>query len=130
MMGIEQKLPTAISIAFANILRKNQITSADLQAHSTLTSIYFILSISRLHAQSPKTYSEILASNYEGTGILTDFLQELEVVKTLGETGERQALEEMVHQNTRYLGHKFLNRYFALTQNIDTLLSTPADVKS
>ncbi len=130
MMGIEQKLPTAISIAFANILRKNQITSADLQAHSTLTSIYFILSISRLHAQSPKTYSEILASNYEGTGILTDFLQELEVVKTLGEAGEREALEEMVHQNTRYLGHKFLNRYFALTQNIDRLLSTPADVKS
>jgi chorismate mutase/prephenate dehydratase len=129
MMGIEQKLPTAISIAFANILRRYQITPADLQAHATLTSIYFILSISRLHAQSPKTYSEILASNFEGTGILTDFLQELEVVKTMGEQGERHALEEMVRQNTTYLGHKFLDRYFTLTQNIDALLSNPTDVE-
>jgi prephenate dehydratase/prephenate dehydrogenase len=127
MMGIEQKLPTAVSIAFANILRRYQITPADLQAHATLTSIYFILSISRLHAQSPKTYAEILASNVEGTGILTDFLQELEIVKTLGEKGERQELEEMVLQNTRYLGHQFLNRYFSLTQNIDTLLSAHSD---
>lgn len=128
-MGIEQKLPTAVSIAFANILRRYQITPADLQAHATLTSIYFILSISRLHAQSPKTYAEILASNFEGTGILTDFLHELEIVKTLGETGERQELEEMVLQNTKYLGHQFLNRYFSLTQNIDTLLSAPSDNK-
>jgi prephenate dehydratase/prephenate dehydrogenase len=129
MMGIEQKLPTAISIAFANVLRRYQITPADLQAHATLTSIYFILSISRLHAQSPKTYTEILTSNFEGTGILTDFLQELEVVKTLGEQGERHALEEMVRQNTNYLGHKFLDRYFTLTQNIDALLSNPTDVE-
>ncbi len=129
MMGIEQKLPTAISIAFANILRKNQITPTDLQAHATLTSIYFILSISRLHAQSPQTYAEILASNLEGTGILTDFLHELEIVKTLGEKGERQELETMVLQNTEYLGHRFLNRYFSLTQNIDTLLSAPSEDK-
>lgn len=127
MMGIEQKLPTAISIAFANVLRRYQITPADLQAHATLTSIYFILSVSRLHAQSPKTYSEILASNLEGTGILTNFLQELEVVKALGEQGERQALEEMVRQNTKYLGQKFLDRYFTLTQNIDAVLSTPTE---
>jgi chorismate mutase/prephenate dehydratase len=129
MMGIEQKLPTAISIAFANILRRYQITPTDLQAHATLTSIYFILSISRLHAQSPKTYAEILASNFEGTGILNDFLQELDVVKMLGEQGERQELEEMVRQNTKYLGSKFLDRYFALTQNIDTLLSSPVDIE-
>jgi prephenate dehydrogenase len=129
MMGIEQKLPTAISIAFANVLRRYQITPTDLQAHATLTSIYFILSISRLHAQSPKTYSEILASNLEGTGIITDFLQELENVRALGEKGERRALEEMVLQNTRYLGQEFLNRYFTLTQNIDTLIGTSADAE-
>jgi prephenate dehydrogenase len=129
MMGIEQKLPTAISIAFANVLRRYQITPADLQAHATLTSIYFILSISRLHAQSPKTYTEILTSNFEGTGILTDFLQELEVVKTLGEQGERQALEEMVRQNTTYLGHTFLDQYFTLTQNIEAVLNSPTDAK-
>jgi prephenate dehydrogenase len=129
MMGIEQKLPTAISIAFANVLRRYQITPTDLQAHATLTSIYFILSISRLHAQSPTTYTEILTSNFEGTGILTDFLQELEVVKTLGDQGERQALEEMVRQNTKYLGHKFLDQHFTLTQNIEAVLNSPTDAK-
>lgn len=129
MMGIEQKLPTAISIAFANVFRRYQITPADLQAHATLTSIYFILSISRLHAQSPKTYTEILTSNFEGTGVLTDFLQELEVVKTLGEQGERQALEEMVRQNTKYLGRTFLDQYFTLTQNIEAVLNSPTDAK-
>jgi hypothetical protein len=70
-----------------------------------------------------------LTSNFEGTGILTDFLQELEVVKTMGEQGEQQALEEMVRQNTTYLGHTFLDQYFTLTQNIEAVLNSPSDAK-
>ena len=60
MMGFSQKLPTAISLAMAMALKDNDISTDEIGDHSTLTSLYGLLAMCRVHAQNPRTYGEIL----------------------------------------------------------------------
>ena len=49
LMGIGQKLPTVISVALAMTLDGNGITAGDIDSHCTLTSLYPILAMARVH---------------------------------------------------------------------------------
>ncbi|MFA6464997.1 MAG: prephenate dehydratase domain-containing protein, partial [Desulfurivibrionaceae bacterium] len=49
MMGVSQKLPTSISVALAMALKDNAIPPEAIGSHATLTSLYSILSMARVH---------------------------------------------------------------------------------
>lgn len=48
-MGVGQKLPTTISVALAKTLQQYAIDCDDIGTHSTLTSLYGILAMARIH---------------------------------------------------------------------------------
>ncbi|MDP2105195.1 MAG: prephenate dehydrogenase/arogenate dehydrogenase family protein, partial [Desulfobulbaceae bacterium] len=80
LMGVSQKLPTAISLAIAMTLRDQGITPLDIASHSTLTSLYGILAMARVHAQNPQTYAEIMAAKGAGNTIVDTFYGNLHQV--------------------------------------------------
>ncbi|MDA3833584.1 MAG: prephenate dehydrogenase/arogenate dehydrogenase family protein, partial [Spirochaetales bacterium] len=66
LMGVGQKLPTMISVALAMALDDNNIDVNDISPHSTLTSLYSILAMARVHNQNSRTYAEIMSTKGEG----------------------------------------------------------------
>lgn len=108
LMGVSQKLPTAISMAMAMALRDNRINPDDIGSHSTLTSLYSILAMSRLHAQNPRTYGEILSSKGEGRKIVRDFVTNLARILDLAEAENISQLCDIIHENRHYLTEEFL----------------------
>ncbi len=87
LMGIGQKLPTVISVALAMTLDNNGITSDDLESHCTLTSLYPILAMARVHSQNPRTYAEIMSTSGDSRRIVEDFSRNLQVVIEMAEQG-------------------------------------------
>ncbi|MCI5149938.1 MAG: prephenate dehydrogenase/arogenate dehydrogenase family protein, partial [Candidatus Electrothrix sp. MAN1_4] len=73
LMGIGQKLPTIIAVALAMTLEENGVTAKDLASHCTLTSLYPILDMARVHSQNPRTYAEIMSTSGESRKIVHDF---------------------------------------------------------
>jgi len=108
MMGVSQKLPTSISVALALALKENGISPEEIGSHATLTSLYSILSMARVHAQNPRTYAEIMASPGQGRRIVTSFAENLAAITSLAETGEIEALCRIIEENRRYLSEDFL----------------------
>jgi len=108
LMGVSQKLPTAISMAMAMALRDNEIDPEDIGTHSTLTSLYGILAMSRLHAQNPRTYGEILASKGAGRNIVRDFVNNLLKIMDLAETEDITGLCNIIDENRKFLTEDFL----------------------
>ncbi len=108
LMGVSQKLPTAISMAMAMALRDNDIDPGDIGNHSTLTSLYGILAMSRLHAQNPRTYGEILSSKGEGRKIVRDFVKNLVKLLDMAEDGQMSELCDIITENREYLTEQFL----------------------
>jgi prephenate dehydratase/prephenate dehydrogenase len=108
LMGVSQKLPTAISMAMAMALRDNDIAPEDIGSHSTLTSLYGILAMSRLHAQSPRTYGEILAGKGAGRAIVRDFVANLIKIMDLAENEDITGLCAIITENRGFLTEDFL----------------------
>ncbi|MEN8141994.1 MAG: prephenate dehydratase domain-containing protein [Thermodesulfobacteriota bacterium] len=108
LMGVSQKLPTAISMAMAMALQENNIDPDDIGSHSTLTSLYGILAMSRLHAQNPRTYGEILASKGEGQKIVRDFIKNLGKILDLAEDAQITELCDIITESRDYLTEEFL----------------------
>ncbi|MCK4837238.1 MAG: prephenate dehydrogenase/arogenate dehydrogenase family protein [Desulfobulbaceae bacterium] len=108
LMGVSQKLPTAISMAMAMSLRDNEIDPEDIGTHSTLTSLYGILAMSRLHAQSPRTYGEILSSKGAGRTIVRDFVNNLTSILDLAEEEKIPELCDIIDENRKFLTEDFL----------------------
>jgi len=108
MMGVSQKLPTSISVALAMALKENSISPEEIGSHATLTSLYSILSMARVHAQNPRTYAEIMASPGQGRRIVTSFAGNLAAITSLAEAGEIEALCRIIEENRRYLSEDFL----------------------
>ncbi|RPH43354.1 MAG: prephenate dehydrogenase/arogenate dehydrogenase family protein, partial [Desulfobulbaceae bacterium] len=77
LMGVSQKLPTTISVALAMTLAQHQIDILDIGSHSTLTSLYGILAMARIHNQNPRTYAEIMAMSGDGRLIVRSFVKNL-----------------------------------------------------
>ncbi|OGR06249.1 MAG: prephenate dehydratase [Deltaproteobacteria bacterium RIFOXYD12_FULL_53_23] len=122
MMGVSQKLPTSISVALAMALKDNAIPPAAIGSHATLTSLYSILSMARVHGQNPRTYAEIMATSGQGRRIVQSFAENLATISKLAESGDIAALCAVIEDNRRYLSATFLKDRMQQALAVDTTL--------
>ncbi len=108
LMGVSQKLPTAISLAMAMALKENQIAPDDIASHSTLTSLYGILGMARVHAQNPATYAEILIAGGAGNRMVDSFQQNLMRVMRMAGERDMDKLKATIQDNRVYFSEDFL----------------------
>ena len=108
LMGVGQKLPTTVSVALAMTLRDNNIPQDDIGSHSTLTSLYGILAMARIHTQNPRTYAEIMATTGDGRKIVKSFAENLIKLMDLANAGKIDELCAVIAENRRYLTDSFL----------------------
>ncbi len=125
MMGISQKLPTALSVALAMTLDQNGISCDDIGSHSTLTSLYGIIAMARIHNQNPRTYAEILATGGQGNDIVRGFIDNLETVFACSSKKEIKRLTDIIERNRNWMSPRFLNNKMRQAQAVDSLLSDP-----
>ncbi|MBU0485918.1 MAG: prephenate dehydrogenase/arogenate dehydrogenase family protein [Proteobacteria bacterium] len=122
MMGVGQKLPTVISTAMAMAMQENKIKPEDIGSHSTLTSLYGILAMCRLHSQNARTYAEIMASKGEGRKIVRDFSKNLLILLEMAENEKITELCEIIDRNRKYLTEEFLNARMRQALAVDETL--------
>ena len=108
LMGVGQKLPTTISVALALALADNDIKVEDIPSHATLTSLYPILAMARIHNQNTRTYAEIMATRGDGRKIVRSFADNLLKIAKLAEQGEINALCNIMDQSRNFLTPEFL----------------------
>jgi len=123
LMGVGQKLPTIISVAMAAALREHGIDCKDIGSHSTLTSLYGILAMARVHNQNPRTYAEIMATTGDGRKIVRSFVDNLRQVVDLAEEGKIKELCDLMDQNRQYLTPAFLATRMKQARAVDQILS-------
>lgn len=126
LMGVSQKLPTAISVALAMTLTDHNIGKNDIASHSTLTSIYGIIAMARIHNQNSRTYAEIMATKGEGRKIVTSFISNLEKVYELAEAEEINELCGIMDKSASLLEKDFLDSRMSQAKAIDEILGTPS----
>ncbi len=122
LMGVGQKLPTAISVALAMTLQENEITSEDISSHSTLTSLYPILAMARVHSQNPRTYAEIMSTSGAGNKIVVDFLKNLQTIMELADTASIGRLSDLINDNAHHLSDPFLRARMEQAKAVDKVL--------
>lgn len=122
MMGVSQKLPTSISVALAMALKDNGIPPEAIGSHATLTSLYSILSMARVHGQNPRTYAEIMATSGQGRRIVQSFAENLARITKLAESGDIEALCTLIEDNRRYLSEPFLKDRMQQALAVDATL--------
>ncbi|NLX19432.1 MAG: prephenate dehydrogenase/arogenate dehydrogenase family protein, partial [Desulfobulbus sp.] len=122
LMGIGQKLPTVISVALAMTLNENNITSDDIASHCTLTSLYPILAMSRVHSQNPRTYAEIMATTGDSRKIVLDFVKNLDRVIRMADAAAITELCTLIDRNAAYLSPQFLEARMEQAMAVDEVL--------
>ncbi len=122
LMGIGQKLPTVISVALAMTLDMNNITAEDIAGHCTLTSLYPILAMARVHSQNPRTYAEIMSTSGESRKIVLDFAENLEKVVDMADGSEIEKLADLIHLNADHLTEDFLKARMHQAKAVDEVL--------
>ncbi|MCW5212988.1 prephenate dehydrogenase/arogenate dehydrogenase family protein [Desulfobulbus sp. TB] len=125
LMGIGQKLPTVISVALAMTLEENGITAEDLASHCTLTSLYSILAMARVHSQNPRTYAEIMSTSGESRKIVHDFNRYLGQVMSVADQGDQKGIEALcriMEQNSQHLSESFLRNRMDQAKAVDEVL--------
>ena len=122
LMGIGQKLPTVVSVALALTLEANRITAEDIASHCTLTSLYPILAMARVHSQNPRTYAEIMSMSGESSKIVHDFSRNLERVMAMADRAEIEQLCSLMKQNAGHLTTEFLAARMDQAKAIDEVL--------
>ncbi len=123
LMGVGQKLPTTISVALAMTLDQHNIDYNDIGSHSTLTSIYGILAMARIHCQNPRTYAEIMATGGDGRKIVRSFVENFLKVTEIAENGKIDTLCQLMENNSAYLTPAFLNQRMQQAKAVDEVLS-------
>ncbi len=123
LMGVGQKLPTIISVALASALREHHIDCKDIGSHSTLTSLYGILAMARVHNQNPRTYAEIMATSGDGRKIVRSFARHLQALIDLADSGEINRMCALMEDNRAYLTQAFLDARMKQAQAVDEILS-------
>jgi prephenate dehydratase/prephenate dehydrogenase len=123
LMGVGQKLPTIISVAMAAALRQYGINCKDIGSHSTLTSLYGILAMARVHNQNPRTYAEIMATSGDGRKIVRSFAENLRHIIDLAEEGKITELCNLMEQNRAYLTPSFLDARMKQARTVDEVLT-------
>ncbi len=125
LMGIGQKLPTVISVALAMTLEENGITAEDLASHCTLTSLYPILAMARVHSQNSRTYAEIMSTSGESRKIVHNFAKNLERVKSVADQGDQEGIQELcrlMERNGEHLTEPFLRNRMEQAKAVDEVL--------
>jgi len=122
LIGFSQKLPSLISVALAMTLAKNNIQGRDIDNHSTLTSLYSVLALARLHTQNPRTYAEIMAAMGNSRKIARDFAENLQAVLELAENEKIDALCAIIEQNREYLTADYLEARMKQALAVDETL--------
>ncbi len=122
LMGVGQKLPTIISVALAMTLGEHGITGNDISSHSTLTSLYGILAMARVHSQNPRTYAEIMATHGAGRKIVRDFAVNLATVIDKAESEEIEQLSKLIDANTQKFSPEFLQARMTQAKEVDEVL--------
>lgn len=122
LMGIGQKLPTMISVALAMTLDENSITSEDIASHCTLTSLYPILAMSRVHSQNPRTYAEIMSTSGDSRKIVSDFAKNLDRVMRMADAATISGLCSLIDENAEHLTEHFLQACMRQAKAVDEVL--------
>ncbi len=122
LMGVGQKLPTLISVALAATLAKHNIQGNDIGSHSTLTSIYGILAMSRVHCQNPRTYAEIMSTKGDGRKIVKTFAEQLQKIITLSEEENISELCRLMEDNATFFGSTFIQSHMHQAKAVDEIL--------
>lgn len=122
LMGVSQKLPTAISMAMAMALKDNLIVPEDIASHATLTSLYGILAMARIHAQNPNTYAEILTAKGEGNQMLQSFQKNFITVLKMAQNNDIEQLRTTIEANKDYFPNDFIQNRMEQALAIDQTL--------
>jgi prephenate dehydratase/prephenate dehydrogenase len=123
LMGVGQKLPTTVSVALAMTLKEHQIPHDEIGTHSTLTSLYGILAMARVHTQNPRTYAEIMATTGDGRKIVRSFAENLLKLMDMADGGKIDALCAIIDENRNYLSDEFLQARMKQSLTVDETLS-------
>ena len=123
LMGVGQKLPTTMSVALAMALEQNEIRIDDISKHSTLTSLYAILGMARVHFQNPRTYAEIMSTSGAGQRIVKSFAENLLKIIDLAEKSKIEQLSKLIEENRNYLTDDFLKASMKQALAVDKILS-------
>ncbi|HID02917.1 MAG TPA: prephenate dehydrogenase/arogenate dehydrogenase family protein, partial [Desulfobacterales bacterium] len=123
LMGVGQKLPTTISTALAMTLKQHAIACEDIGTHSTLTSLYGILAMARIHNQNPRTYAEIMATGGDGQKIVRSFAENLLQVVKIAETQNISELCELIENSRSHLSPEFLAQHMKQSRAVDSVLT-------
>ena len=123
LMGVGQRLPTIVSVALAMTLHENAITSEDIASHCSLTSLYPILAMARVHSQHARTYAEIMAMSGDSRKIVKDFVRNLEKVVQLSDASAIASLSELISNNSRLFNEDFLETRMRQAKAVDEVLS-------
>jgi chorismate mutase/prephenate dehydratase len=123
LMGVGQKLPTCFSVALALTLQQNNIAPEEIGSHATLTSLYGILAMSRVHNQNDRTYAEIMATKGDGRKIVHDFIANLIRVQDLADREQIGDLCRIMEENRKYLSASFLQENMNRTLAVDEVLT-------
>lgn len=123
LMGVGQKLPTLISVALAKTLKEHQIDCSDISSHSTLTSLYGVLSMVRVHNQNPRTYAEIMSTTGDGRKIVKSFVENISTLMSLAEDCEIEKLCEVMENSKGFMSKAFLESNMRQAKAVDEILS-------
>jgi prephenate dehydratase/prephenate dehydrogenase len=123
LMGVGQKLPTTISTALAMTLKQHAIACADIGTHSTLTSLYGILAMARIHNQNPRTYAEIMATGGDGQKIVRSFAENLLQVVKIAESQNISELCKLIENSRSHLSPEFLAQHMKQSRAVDSVLT-------
>lgn len=106
----------------AMTLAQNEIDGHDIDTHSTLTSLYGILAMARLHTQNPRTYAEILAAGGDGRKIVRNFAENILTILDIAENGKIEELCTIIDRNRMALDRDFLSRHMRQALAVDEVL--------
>jgi prephenate dehydratase/prephenate dehydrogenase len=122
LIGFSQKLPSLISVALAMTLSENNIDVNDIDSHSTLTSLYGVLAMARLHTQNPRTYAEIMATMGAGREIVRNFAENITTIMELAEEENIDELCTIIEKNKSFFTTDFLNARMKQSLAVDETL--------
>lgn len=125
LMGVGQKLPTTVSVALGMTLRDHHINFNDIGSHSTLTSLYGVLAMARVHNQNPRTYAEIMATQGDGRKIVRSFAENILHLMELAENGKISDLQSIMDNNKDVMPQDFLQSRMKQAKAVDEILSQP-----
>ena len=94
-------------MALALTLAEHRIDFSDIDTHSTLTSLYGVLAMARVHNQNPRTYAEIMATGGQGEKIVASFIAHLQRITSLAEQRRIDQLCDIITENKQAMPSSF-----------------------